>query len=547
MTDIASSFDDLVKHYYRSWFRYHPEAAVDAGVPGYAHLLSPCGEEEKGALVCLNDELRVELEEIDIDSLDADRRIDYQILCGATQLENQQLLDVEPLHPDPGRFLPVDAIYQLTFRLVDDFDAAMEARLAAIPVHLNAAQLRVSAKAQYVPPLWARSAITAARGGTEFLAGLTAHPKITASPKRDSILAHLQQAGTALGRYAEFIENVVLPAAKGSFACGPERFNELLRQRHFLDVDADALHAFGRRLFEETKKELEAACEAAFGHRDSARAVHQIQAANPVKGDLLAVYTEAMTAAREFVKAQGLVTVPAPEQLKVIDTPVFLRHQIPFAAYCDPAPNDPEQVGYYYVTPPADDEQRAEHDAIGLAHTSVHEAYPGHHLHFVTVNRTPAARSWPRLMNSSATCYEGWALYCEQLMQEKNFLARPESRIFLLRDRLWRALRICIDVELHTRGLTLDAAADRMVEALGFPRAHAIADITWYTQSPTVPMGYATGWALINALRRRENGSAALQSFHDRLLSAGAIALPLGIRRAFGDDAWNAIKTEVLG
>jgi uncharacterized protein (DUF885 family) len=546
VTDTAQSFDELVKTYYRTWFRYHPEAAVDAGVPGYAHLLSPCGDEEKGALVCLNDELRVELEDIEVDALDADRRVDFEILCGATQLENQQLLDVEPLHPDPGRWLPVDAIYQLTIRRVDNFDDAMEARLAAIPAHLSAAQLRMSAKARHVPSLWAKSATSAARGGMEFLRGLATHPQIAASGKRASILSNLERAAAALGRYAEFIDGVVVPSAKGSFACGAERFNQLLRHRHFLDVDADVLHAFGQRLFDETRRELEAACEAAYGHRDSARAVHEIQAANPAKGDLLSVYTETMNAAREFVKAKGLVTVPAPEQLKVIDTPVFLRHQIPFAAYCDPSPNDPEQVGYYYVTPPADDEQRAEHDAIGLGHTSVHEAYPGHHLHFVTVNRNPISRALPRLMNSSATCYEGWALYCEQLMQEQNFLARPESRIFLLRDRLWRALRICIDVELHTRNLTLDAAADRMVQALGFPRAHAIADITWYTQSPTVPMGYATGWALINSLRKRAAGNS-LQAFHDRLLSAGAIALPLGIRRSFGDDTWAAVKQDVLG
>lgn len=549
MNDTAaqnSNFDQLVERYYRSWFRYHPEAAVDAGVPGYAHLLSPCGDEEKGALVCLNDELRVELDEIDANGLDADRRVDYDILCGAAQLENQQLLDVEPLHPDPGRWLPIDAIYQLTIRRVDNFDEAMESRLAAIPAHLSTAQLRLSAKARHVPALWARSATTAARGGTEFLRSLATHPQIVASAKRDSILAHIERAAAALGRYAEFIDGVVTPAAKGSFACGPERFDQLLRRRHFLDVDADALHAFGQRLFDQTKNELEAACQEAFGHRDSAKAVRDIQAANPARGDLLAIYTERMKAAREFVVTQKLVTVPAPERLDVIDTPVFLRHQIPFAAYCEPAPNDPEQVGYYYVTPPADDEQRNEHDAIGLAHTCVHEAYPGHHLHFVSVNRNPIARTLPRLLNASATCYEGWALYCEQLMQEKNFLSHPESRILLLRDRLWRALRICIDVELHTRGLTLDGAADRMVAALGFPRAHAIADVTWYTQSPTVPLGYATGWALINSLRRQVAGEASLQSFHDRLLSSGAIALPLGIRRAFGDATWQAVKSDVF-
>jgi uncharacterized protein (DUF885 family) len=543
-------FDELLRTYYHSWFRYRPEAAVDAGVPGYAHLLTPCGDEEKGALVCLNDELRVELEDISVDVLDADRRVDHDILTGAAQLENQFLLDIESLHPDPNRWLPVNAIYQLTIRAVENFDAAMESRLAAIPAHLSAAQMRLSAKARHVPPLWAQSAASAARGGVEFVRGLATHPKIAASVKRESIVAHLEKAATALAHYSEFLDSVVLPDAKGVFACGPEYFDHLLRSRHFLDVGADKLHAFGERLAAQTRAELEAACEDIYGYRDVAKAVRAIQSKTPDKKELLSVYASTMRAAREFVANRKLVSLPATERVEVIDTPVFLRHQIPFAAYCDPAPNDPAQLGYYYVTPPADAAQLAEHDTIGLMHTCVHEAYPGHHLHFVTVNGSATARALPRLLNASATCYEGWALYCEQLMQEEGFLSRPESRILLLRDRLWRALRICIDVELHTRGLSLEAAADRLVTALGFPKAQAIADVTWYTQSPTVPLGYATGWALINALRARVRSTepqTSLQSFHDRLLSSGAIALPLAIQRAFGKEMWESVKADVFG
>ena len=185
----------------------------------------------------------------------------------------------------------------------------------------------------------------------------------------------------------------------------------------------------------------------------------------------------------------------------MVETPIFLRHQIPFAAYCEPAPNDSAQRGYYYVTPPQTEEELAEHDDIGLMHTCVHEAWPGHHLQFVTANLNPAARRLPRLLNASATFYEGWALYSEQLMQEEGFLNRPESRVILLRDRLWRALRILIDIEIHTRNISLETAANRLVTELGFPRSQALAELTWYSQAPTVPFGYATGWALINALR----------------------------------------------
>ena len=189
-------------------------------------------------------------------------------------------------------------------------------------------------------------------------------------------------------------------------------------------------------------------------------------------------------------------------QSRVIEE-AFLQHKIPFAAYMEPMPTDPAQNAYYYVTPPLDEESWGEHNLINLQHTCVHEAWPGHHLQFVSANLNPSAATLPRLTNPSATLYEGWALYCEQLMQEQGFLDAPESRFIMLKDRLWRAMRIVLDVELHTRGLGLDEAAGRMQAALGFTREQAMADLTWYTQSPTVPMGYATGWALIIATRER--------------------------------------------
>ncbi len=546
----ATRFDELVAAYYRAWFRYHPEQAVEAGVPGYAHLLTARGEEERGALICLNDELRVELEEINADALDPDRRMEYHILSGASEIENRHIIDIDPLHPDPQRWLPINAIYQLTIRHVENFDEAMAGRLATIPGHLSAAQMRLSTRAGRIPSLWVHAAAVSARAGVDFVRGLATHPKIVNSAKCEILTAHLEKAAVALAHFADFLEGGVAGEAKGSFACGREYFEHLLRQRHFLDVDADALHAFGERLIERTRQELESACEEVYGHRDIARALGTIQSRHPDAQQLRAVYTDTIRAARKFIAEHALVTLPATEHIEVVETPVFLRHQIPFAAYCDPAPNDPAQHGYYYLTPPADAAALAEHDEIGLMHTCVHEAYPGHHLHFVTVNGSASARTLPRLLNASATSYEGWALYCEQLMQEQGFLNRPESRILLLRDRLWRALRVCIDVELHTRELTLEAAADRLVSVLGFPRAQAIADVTWYTQSPTVPLGYATGWALINALRakvRAAEPNVSLRSFHDRLLSAGAIALPLAIQRVFGEPVWRDVRRAVFG
>ncbi len=542
-----AAFDELLRGYYRAWFRYHPEAAVDAGVAGYAHLLTPFTEEEMGALVCLNDELTVGLEEIDPGQLDADRRIDYWLARGAAGIENRRLLELDTRQPDPMRVVPVNAIYQLTIRPVDDFAEALRARLEAIPEHLAAARDFLVARASLVPRLWAESAATAAAHGIELLRALPSHPKLAGLAARERLSKALAQAGQALSGFAEFLRRDVVPGAEGSVACGARYFEQLLRQRHFLDVDVDRLYAFGQRLAAETESELKRACRALIGSDDIAAALTYVRREHPRREELLAAYRQQMQAARDFLATHDLVTLPARERLEVVETPVFLRHQIPFAAYCDPAPNDPEQHGYYYVTPPADEAELAEHDLVGIGHTCVHEAWPGHHLHFVSTNLNAVARRLPRLLNASAACYEGWALYSESLMHEQGFLAASESRFVLLRDRLWRALRILIDIDLHVRGLAPEQAAERLARQLGFAPSQALAEVTWYSRAPTVPLGYATGWAVIVALRRRALiEGMTLKAFHDRLLSAGAIALPLAIARAFGEAHWAAVRDEVF-
>ena len=85
--------------------------------------------------------------------------------------------------------------------------------------------------------------------------------------------------------------------------------------------------------------------------------------------------------------------------------------------------------------------------------------------------------------------------------------------------------------------MTYDEAADLMVRELHFPRAQACADLNWYSQSPSVPMGYALGWTIINRLREQEQkrlgDKFSLRQFHDKLLSAGSISLPLVEKRHF--------------
>ncbi len=536
----AAAFDQTVQDYYRIWFRYYPEEAVQAGVPGYGHLLTPYNEDAHAAVISLNNEIIDGLDEIDTGRLHAEQKLDFDILCNAAHLQNRFLLEIQQYRIDPANFLPINAIYQLLIRPVPDFAASLHARAAAVAAHLIGVREYLRDKAERIPKVWLRAAVVAARHGAEFVRDLPSHPKLAAAAI-PGLEKELAAAAQALLDYAQFLQREIGDRARGDFACGEVYFNEILHRRHFLDVGAAQLYEFGKALFAKTRADLTAVCRKFFGNDDIAAAARRIKANHPPAQDLLAAYRRQMAAARAFVAEKKLASLPPYQELEVVETPVFLRHQIPFAAYSEPSPNDPAQRGYYYVTPPEDAEQLAEHHEAGIANTCVHEAWPGHHLQFVSANLSPAAHSLPRLLNASATLYEGWALYCEQLMQEQGFLASPEQQFLLLQDRLWRALRVVIDIEIQTHGLSLEAAAQRMVEHLGFPYAQAHADLIWYSKAPTVPLSYATGWALINALRGDLSAGAAnfsLRGFHDRLLSAGSVALPRVIQHVFGEAAW---------
>ena len=536
----------LIDSYYRAWFRFHPEKAVDLGIEGYAHLLTPCEDDQIGALISLNEKLLASVDELDASALSPAERLDAHLLYGGALLEMERLAEQDWRRCDPARFLPINAIYQLTVRPVQDLRQALTARLQAIPSYLREARTFIRETPAQIPALWLESAITEARVGAAYFRELRQHPQL-AEFRLDT---ELEAAAHAVEDYAAFLQRDLGPQAQGDFACGHEYFDMLLRYRHGLSLSADDLHAVGQSLFDRTLAELKEETRRLRGDEDVQALTRQIQTQHPPAAELLAAYQQGMENARAFVRQHQLLSLPQTEHLKVVETPAFLRHHIPFAAYLQPTPQDPQQQGWYYVTPPSNEAALGEHNFAGLPHTCVHEAWPGHHCQFVTAHLNSVASSLPRLSNPSATLYEGWALYCEQLMQEQGFLQAPEARFVLLKDRLWRALRILLDVELHTRGLDVAEAAERMQTTLGFTREQALADLTWYTRAPTVPMGYATGWALIIAARERLQQTETdfdLASFHDRLLAEGSIGLPFVMKTQFGDAFWEDIRQDVFG
>src|SRR3989441_12995406 len=125
------------------------------------------------------------------------------------------------------------------------------------------------------------------------------------------------------------------------------------------------------------------------------------------------------------------------------------------------------RTGWFYVTVPdpalpAVQRERLlrDHCRHELAATALHEGFPGHHLHLV---QAQAQASHVRKNLTTPLTIEGWALYCEDMMAEEGFYASEEERFFQRVHLLWRAVRVLLDVGLHTRGMTVEQAVDMMV------------------------------------------------------------------------------------
>ena len=310
-------------------------------------------------------------------------------------------------------------------------------------------------------------------GGGELVVQLAATLGTEAPALQDELQAAAGQALEALKRFGTALRDEIEPAEDSqAFAIGEEQFSRRLHHEHALVAGAPELWRYGLHLQQETEAELAAAAGRLNG-RPWRQLVDALRNDAPAPDAILTAYRAELDRAHHFVAERDLVSIPR-DPVEVVATPAFLASLVPFAAYEPPPIFLGAQTGRFYVTPPdptatgeALQRQLRGHCVHAIPAMVAHEAYPGHHLQLGTAQGLPSEvrrHLWTPVM------VEGWALYCEQLMEEAGFYRDAESRIFLLVNLLWRAVRIVLDVGLHTRGMTPAEAVDYMVDHLPIER-----------------------------------------------------------------------------
>ena len=296
------------------------------------------------------------------------------------------------------------------------------------------------------------------------------------------------------------------------------------------------------------------------------RVMEHLSADSPKSDDeLFEWYREAGARAVAYGRERALFDIPATYELELVPTPPVLRSTID-AAYYPAPPLKKSGAGRFYLTPTGNNPAALrENNRASIATTAIHEGFPGHDWEYKYMTEhaaeisnvrwlTPGAVEDSSSMWADSMAMEGWGLYSEELMSEPapdrayGFYTAGEY-LYELQAQLLRAVRVRVDVGIHTGRMSFDEAMDYFTEHVSFypracaraaadPTARAICDSAsraiyryskWPTQAITYNLGKNAIIELREAYRAKKGDAYSAKEFHERLMRMGSI--PVGFFR----------------
>ncbi|MBC7617290.1 MAG: DUF885 family protein [Pedobacter sp.] len=262
---------------------------------------------------------------------------------------------------------------------------------------------------------------------------------------------------------------------------------------------------------------LKASTAMGFGS-DWKKALEKVKTAYPELGKQPELVYELANEAINFVEQNKLIDVPemAKEGWR-------MRMLSPQEQLFAPFFLGGESVLIAYPTQDMSDEAKMmtlkgnnRHFSRAVVH---HELIPGHNLQYFMQSRyKPYRRGF-----GTPFWTEGWSLYWEMLLWDKNFAKMPEDKIGMLFWRMHRCARIIFSMNYHLNKWTPKQCIDFLVERVGFERANAEAEVRRsFTggYGPLYQIGYMLGGLEFRALHKElvSSGKMSNIQFHDRIL-----------------------------
>ncbi len=157
-----------------------------------------------------------------------------------------------------------------------------------------------------------------------------------------------------------------------------------------------------------------------------------------------------------------------------------------------------------------------------------HELIPGHGLQSFMSARYRTYRGGL----GTPFWTEGWALYWEMILYEREFAQTPEDRIGFLVWRSHRCARIIFSLSFHLGMMTPQQCVDFLVENVGFERFGAEGEVRRSFGGMYPPL-YQTAYMLGGLQFRNlhealvKSGKMTSREFHDRIMQEGRIPVEM--------------------
>ncbi len=173
----------------------------------------------------------------------------------------------------------------------------------------------------------------------------------------------------------------------------------------------------------------------------------------------------------------------------------------------------------------------------GFESLFLHEAIPGHHYQISLQQENEKLPKFRRFAWYGAFG-EGWALYTESLGKELGLYTDPYQYMGALGDEIHRAIRLVVDVAMHTKNMTREQAIKYMMENEAISEEGATAEIERYMAIPGQALSYKIGALKIQELRAKYQQNLGdkfkISSFHDAFLKDGVMPLEVAERKMNG-------------
>ncbi len=555
--DANAAFMHLADEYFdQYYFPANPTVATTTGLHQYDGKLEDFSRAAIDKQIATLKDWEKRVAAVEEKSLDVQTRGDRDLLLNSIRSTLLTLETIRPWEKNPDTYS--SGITTSAFTIMERKFAPPADRLRSLIARekqMPAALQQARANIKHAPRIFTEVALQQLPGSTDFFRKDV--PAAFADVTDKTLKAEFAKSNAAVVKalvdYQAWLKTKVLPTSDGDFKLGADTYRKKLAYDEMVDVPLDRLVEIDIENMHKNQTEFARVAKELEPSKSPKDVLAEMSANHPDPAKLLDTFRGTLDGLVTFIKAKHIITIPSDVRPILEETPPFMR-AITFASMDTPGAYETvAKEAYFNVTLPEPgwgkkhvDEFMAQFSFPVIGSVATHEAYPGHYVQFLWMQKV---HDRVRKLLGSSSNAEGWAHYCEQMMLDEGLAqalypndARQQKWLKLgqLQDALLRNARFVVGIKLHTGEFTFDQGVDFFVNEGYQSRAVGTVETTRGTADPTY-LYYTLGKLQILKLRAdveaKEGSAFNLEKFHDAFMQQGFAPIKIVRRAMLGNDS----------